>query len=112
MHSSSRLMTAAFMLCTLPAATIAQNFPRARVPQLTYLVDYEASWSPDGHQIVLISNRHGGLKVHILNVSSTAAGSDMQQITTGPDEDDSPVWSPSGRQIASFQCTISSPTFS
>jgi TolB protein len=70
------------------------------VPALTYLVDYEANWSPDGRQIVLISNRHGGLKVHLLNAESDRKGGDMRQVTFGKDEDDSPAWSPDGRKIA------------
>jgi len=78
----------------------AQEFPLRKLPQLTYVVDYEASWSPDGRQIVLISSRHGGMKVHILEANSDANGSDMRQITSGPNEDDSPAWSPDGRQIA------------
>src|ERR1700722_8107338 len=77
-----------------------QELPLKRVPQLTYVVDYEAAWAPDGRQIVLISNRHGGLKVHLLDAASEAHGSDMHQITTGPNEDDSPAWSPGGQQIA------------
>src|SRR5580658_5719956 len=78
----------------------AQNYPLAQVPALTRLVDYEANWSPDGRKIVLISNRHGGMKVHVLDAASTALGSDMRQIGFGPDEDDSPAWSPDGRHIA------------
>lgn len=99
MHSLSRLL-ATPLVCGLLAFTAAQDFPLKRVPQLTYLVDYEASWSPDGQKIVLISNRHGGMKVHILDARSEANGSDMRQITIGPNEDDSPAWSPDGRQIA------------
>src|SRR5215471_9834755 len=78
----------------------ADDFPLKRVPLLTYVVDYEASWSPDGRQIVLISNRHGGMKVHILDTTRETTGSDMRQITTGEAEDDSPAWSPDGRKIA------------
>jgi TolB protein len=88
------------LLWTMSVFAVAQEYPLKRVSQLTYVVDYEASWSPDGRQIVLISSRHGGMKVHILDASGDRNGSDMRQITSGPNEDDSPVWSPNGRQIA------------
>jgi len=89
----------AVLLCALSVLGTAEDFPLKRITQLTYLVDYEATWSPDGLSIVLISSRHGGLKVHILDASSDRHGSDMRQITSGPNEDDSPAWSPDGRQI-------------
>jgi TolB protein len=90
-----------FLLASVTAAfAAAQDFPLKRVPQLTYLVDYEASWSPDGGSMVLISSRHGGMRVHILDASSDRGGSDLRQITSGPNEDDSPAWSPGGTQIA------------
>ena len=57
------------------ALELDQTFPMEKVPLLTYLVDYEAAWSPDGQSIVLISNRHGGLKVHILSVTDGGSGS-------------------------------------
>ena len=82
------------------APALAQAIPQSRVVSLTYLVDYEASWSPDGKRIVLVSNRHGGLKVHLIDAESQAEGADMQQITFGGDEDDSPAWSPDGKRIA------------
>jgi TolB protein len=40
------------------------------------------------------------MKVHILDTIDPGNGSDMRQITTGPDEDDSPAWSPDGQTIA------------
>lgn len=78
----------------------AQEFPFKKLPLLTYVVDYEANWSPDGLQIVLISNRHGGMKVHVINAGAARHGSEMKQLTTGAGEDDSPAWSPDGRRIA------------
>src|SRR5208282_480719 len=99
MHSISKPAAIALLLCAASVMAQTVEFPLKRVPSLTYLVDYEASWSPDGRQIVLISSRHGGMKVHILDPTSGGSGSDMRQITTGPNEDDSPAWSPDGRQI-------------
>lgn len=90
----------ALLLCAISPFGTADDFPLKRVPLLTYVVDYEASWSPDSRYIVLISSRHGGMKVHILDASSAANGSDMRQITAGTDEDDSPAWSPDGQKIA------------
>jgi len=98
MPAKWKYVAAAILLCAgwLGAA---DEYPLKRLRQLTRLVDYEASWSPDGKQIVLISNRHGGLKVHVLDPASNKMGGDMQQLTTGPDEDDTPMWSPDGKQI-------------
>jgi len=58
-----------------------------QVKPFTYVVDYEPFWSPDGNQIVLISSRHGGMKVHVMDANSTSHGSDMRQLTTGDAED-------------------------
>jgi TolB protein len=77
----------------------ADDFPLKSVKTFTYVVDYEPFWSPDGHQIVLISSRHGGMKVHVMDASSINHGSDMRQLTAGDAEDDSPSWSPDGKKI-------------
>src|SRR5260370_3503923 len=100
MDTIPKFMAIAFLLYGVSVLATVEDFPLKRIPQLTYLVDYEASWSPDGRQIVLISNRHGGMRVHILDARSEGSGSDMPQITIGPNEDESPPWSPDGRQIA------------
>jgi len=77
----------------------ADDFPLKSVKTFTYVVDYEPFWSPDGKQIVLISSRHGGMKVHVMDASSVSHGSDMRQLTTGEAEDDAPAWSPDGKKI-------------
>jgi TolB protein len=77
----------------------AEDFPLKQVKPLTYVVDYEPFWSPDGKQIVLISSRHGGMKVHVIDSNSVNHGSQMRQLTTGDAEDDTPAWSPNGKLI-------------
>src|SRR5256712_14032031 len=76
------------------------EFPLKRIKPFTYVVDYEPFWSPDGQQIVLLSSRHGGLKVHVMDADSIDGGKDMRQLTTGLGQDDSPAWSPDSRKIA------------
>ena len=49
----------------------ADEFPLKQVKLFTWVVDYEPFWSPDGKQIVLISSRHGGMKVHVLDASGS-----------------------------------------
>lgn len=90
----------ACLLSVLSLTAVSDDFPLKHTMLFTYVVDYEAAWSPDGRQIVLISSRHGGLKVHIMDAASESHGSDMKQVTSGADEDDSPAWSPDGRKIA------------
>src|SRR4029077_7849221 len=78
----------------------ADDFPLKKFASFTWVVDYEPFWSPDSRQIVLVSSRHGGMKVHVMNADSASHGSDMRHVTFGNDEDDSPAWSPDGKKIA------------
>src|SRR6202045_1048235 len=94
------LVLLAVLPLTCASQLVADDFPLKRMASFTWVVDYEASWSPDGKKIVLISSRHGGMKVHIMDANSSNHGSDMRQLTTGDAEDDSPAWSPDGKKIA------------
>ncbi|HUE41798.1 MAG TPA: hypothetical protein VMO75_07705 [Chthoniobacterales bacterium] len=89
----------ALFLLVLPRVISSEDFPLKQVKPHTYVVDYEGSWSPDGKKIVLISSRHGGMKVHKMDANSPNHGSDMRQLTKGDAEDDSPSWSPDGKKI-------------
>src|SRR5215471_9627533 len=98
----TRIWCVSLSICAsaIIAGARAEDFPIKKFGPFTWVVDYEASWSPDSRQIVLISSRHGGMKVHLMNADSASHGSDMRQLTFGSDEDDSPAWSPDGKKIA------------
>ena len=95
-----RKVLAAALFSAMALIGRADDFPIKKLSPFTWVVDYEASWSPDSRQIVLISSRHGGMKVHVMNADSASRGSDMRQLTFGSDEDDTPAWSPDGKKIA------------
>ena len=80
--------------------TDGQAFPLKQVSSLTFVFDCKPSWSPDGCQIALVSNRHGGMKLHVMGADGYDHGSDMKEMTSGSERDDSPAWSPDGTQIA------------
>lgn len=56
----------------------------------------QASWSPDGRQIVFTSQRDGRAQIYVMN----ADGSNQHNISNSPDEDMVPDWSPDGTKIA------------
>jgi TolB protein len=98
-HCRVSLIAATFLLASAFELS-ADDFPLKQIRPFTWVVDYEPFWSPDGRQIVLISSRHGGMKVHVMDATSASHGGDMRQLTTGNAEDDSPAWSPDGKKIA------------
>jgi TolB protein len=96
----STLLVAALLSLVSASGLNAEDLPLKSVKPFTYVVDYEPFWSPDGRQIVLISSRHGGMKVHLIDANSISHGSDTRQLTFDEPEDDSPAWSPDGKKIA------------
>lgn len=70
-------------------------------PALTRLTDSfgydaECSFSPDGKQILFVSDRDGDPDIYIMN----ADGSDVRQLTNAAGYDGGPFFSPDGRWIA------------
>jgi len=57
--------------------------------------DFDPAWSPDGKQLVYVSEASG---YEIMVIS--AAGGVPQQLTHNPSLDANPAWSPDGKQIA------------
>ena len=65
--------------------------------------DTDPQWSPDGSRIAFVSNRTGkefdeGRNSDIWTVP--VGGGSLTKISTSPDRDASPVWSPDGKTIA------------
>ena len=58
--------------------------------------DTAPALSPDGRQIVFMSQRDGNWEIYRINVD----GSNLQRLTNDPANDGLPTWSPDGRAIA------------
>ena len=59
-------------------------------------VDFEAAWSPDGEQIVLVTDRYATQELLVVDRS----GSVIQQFDSSMSGAGEPAWSPDGTQIA------------
>jgi TolB protein len=70
-------------------------------PRLTRLTttagyDAECSFSPDGKQVLFVSDRDGDPDIFVMN----ADGTDVRQLTNSPGYDGGPFFSPDGKWIA------------
>lgn len=67
--------------------------------------DSDAKWSPDGTAIAFVSNRsenpdaNSNNDIWIVSSTDQEKGKSLRQLTTDPNDDNSPAWSPDGKQI-------------
>ena len=64
--------------------------------ELIRSIDYEPAWSPDGTNLVFVSNRSGAMNLHRLELASGR----VVQLTHDAGPDDTPAWSPDGKRLA------------
>jgi Tol biopolymer transport system component/Flp pilus assembly protein TadD len=74
------------------------NADGSNLHQLTFnrAADADPSWSPDGSQIVFVSDRDGPRQLYIVD----AAGLNLRRLTDNAEDNQSPHWSPDGDKIA------------
>ena len=80
----------------LGALTLTGCFPRMPTnPAAQQSAATDASFSPDGSQILFAANHDGDLEIYVMG----ADGSDRRQLTDNGGQDFFPSWSPDGNTI-------------
>ncbi len=70
--------------------------PGASIPTTKGTADRDPAWSPDGHSLAFVSNRHRGWRLYIADET----GANARMLVRQEDEARHPRWSPDGTSIA------------
>jgi dipeptidyl aminopeptidase/acylaminoacyl peptidase len=68
--------------------------------------DTQPAWSPDGKSVAFVSNRteepdaNNNADIWIVSAENTDQGKTLRRLSTNPQPDRSPIWSPDGKHIA------------
>src|SRR6476646_4036274 len=82
------------VLAALGLTAAASSTPQARGP--TFPASWNATWSPNGKQLVFATNRLGNDDLWLM----TPRGRNQRPLTRGRAIESSPTWSPDGSQVA------------
>jgi TolB protein len=93
-YSAYRRGGAPDILVSFITTGVLQNITKGRLRDGAYLPAY----SPDGKQIAFAATAEGASAQDIYLIN--ADGTNLRRLTTHPDSDTTPTWSPSGTQIA------------